>query len=149
MVEQKVTDALVAAARRQITTGEGVLALVGVGDTMALARYYLYGQASAINVVFLSFRKGFIGLVRLQISHASRHVGPTCMLDLCVTLCMASPCQGGPPVEHGQHRCPCACPVSLHHTCMACLSAGPVCPPDRMVATAGRRTCLCAGQEHQ
>ncbi len=46
MVEQKITDALVAAAKRQITTGEGVLALVGVGDTLSLARYYFYGQAS-------------------------------------------------------------------------------------------------------
>ncbi|KAL4437383.1 hypothetical protein ABPG75_004522 [Micractinium tetrahymenae] len=43
-VEQKITDALVAAAKRQITTGEGVLALVGVGDTLSLARYYFYGQ---------------------------------------------------------------------------------------------------------
>jgi hypothetical protein len=44
VVETKVIDALVAAAERQKASGEGVLAGVGVGGTLALARYYFYGE---------------------------------------------------------------------------------------------------------
>lgn len=66
MVEPKITDALVAAARRQITTGEGVLALVGVGDTLSLARYYFYGQASAA----AGRRRSLLAVARTTVSFA-------------------------------------------------------------------------------
>jgi hypothetical protein len=43
-VEEKIIDALVDAAARQVAQGSGVLATVGVGNTLALGRYFFYGS---------------------------------------------------------------------------------------------------------
>lgn len=42
-VEEKLVGGLVEAAEAAAASGRGVLATIGVGDTLALSRYYLYG----------------------------------------------------------------------------------------------------------
>jgi hypothetical protein len=43
-VEEKIIDALVDAAAAQVAQGSGVLSTVGVGNTLALGRYFFYGS---------------------------------------------------------------------------------------------------------
>ncbi|KAI7837040.1 hypothetical protein COHA_009117 [Chlorella ohadii] len=43
VVEQKIIGGLMDAAEEQVASGTGLLSTVGVGDTLALARYYLWG----------------------------------------------------------------------------------------------------------
>ena len=42
-VEEKFMAGLQEAAERQVADGSGVLATVGVGETLALGRYYIWG----------------------------------------------------------------------------------------------------------